>query len=178
MKRMAYFWEYNFYCVSSFLVGVWLSYIMNNLNFMDRINMLMIKISKCIYIIMSIIIVRGYYLHYFNFRENMFWDNVISNMLAVMFIVVCSMLPCKKIKILRFIGEYSFLIYLFQGKIIWGWFPYLNYSDNMRLFIFLVLFVVNIMTAVFVDKLLKKYVNLEKINCFNPRVVFFRKVSK
>ncbi len=61
--------------------------------------------------------------YFYNFRNNWLLDNIASNVLAMGFILIFSMVDCNKFKILRFVGTHSFILYLLQGKIIYR-FPY------------------------------------------------------
>lgn len=93
------------------------------------------------------------------------WDNIVSNLVAFDFIILISLVNVKKLKPLTFIGVHSFSLYLLQGKVIFGIVPYHNYSDNVRLIAFLILFALNLFLAVVFDKIMDSMNNAVKIIC-------------
>lgn len=148
-------WPNSFYCVSSFGIGVIYSYITNVLRyqFSNKI--------KIIIVVVSILAGTGYY---FYFRQNTILDNIASNLIAFMIIILSTITDCKKLKVLYFIGVHSFYLYLLQGKIIFGIFSYDNHSEYINLIAFVVLFLLAILVATIYDMLLKKCFMFEQNN--------------
>ena len=149
MPLMPMIWSHGFYCISSFAVGVIISYLMVTYP---------IHIPK---IIKTTLVIGGFggglmYWHFF-FRKNSIIDNVASNLIAVAFIIMAGFMLSKfKLRVLHFVGKHSFAIYLFQGKIMFGRFPYTNYSNNIRFIMFIALFMINLLVAVAFDTILEK----------------------
>lgn len=150
MPIMVLMWPCCFYCVFAFPVGVLLAIEA------ERISIVVsTKILKIILILLFFSITIWYY---FNFRQNRIVDNIVSILFAFGIMLLTSLVKCNKSKKLSFIGKHSFSIYLFQGKIIFGWFPYSNYASKTRLAVFLILSAVNICIAVLFDLLIPKIV--------------------
>ena len=53
------------------------------------------------------------------------------------------------------LGEYSFPMYLLQGKVIFGIFPYQNYSESLRLLVFVALFIVNLICSIVFSRFMR-----------------------
>lgn len=106
---------------------------------------------------------------HFLFRKNPILDNIVSNLIAVAFIIAVGFLLSKfRLRVLHFVGKHSFSMYLLEGKIIFRWFPYTNYSNNIRFIIFIVLFMINLLVAVVFDTILEKlYLRMD--NSVNKR---------
>lgn len=146
MPIMSKVWIFGFYCVSAFAVGVWVAFLFTQKSF---------NANTWVRIIMSILFVAVGVGYYFVFRQNRIVDNIASDIIAFALISLIGLVNVEKCRVLKFIGEHSFSMYIFQGKIMFGWFPYQNYSATIRLVAFIVLFFVNILIAVLFDKGLK-----------------------
>lgn len=140
-------WMYGFYCVSAFAVGVWMAFFSNKKSF--NVNIYVRIIASILFIAIGV----GYY---FVFRQSRIVDNIASDIIALAYIALIGFVNIEKSKVLNFIGKHSFSIYIFQGKIMFGWFPYENYSDSIKLLAYIVLFIVNILVAVAFDWVIKR----------------------
>ena len=141
-------WEDGFYCVSSFLIGVLLAYGTRKYK--------ITRIPCPIRIAIIILSIAANILYYHHFRSHIIIDNVASNLLAIAYISIIEFWDCSKNKILLFLGEISFAIYLLQGKIIFGFFEYDDYDPNVRLGCFIILLGINIICASMLNRLITK----------------------
>lgn len=146
-------WLYNYYCITAFAVGVWMAAFSNRKSITE---------NTCVRVIAAILCVAIGVGYYFVFRQNIFVDNIASVITAFAFILLIGFVNVEKCRALNFIGRHSFAMYIFQGKIMFGWFPYENYSASIKLIVYIILFFVNMLVAVAFDKAIKLLVN--KIN--------------
>lgn len=150
MPLSALIWDCSFYCVAAFAIGIWLAYLpgskaIGKTDKRLRIGLLILFTTIGVY-------------YYTVFRQSKVFDNIASIAVAFAIILLVSFLPNKRFKVLNFFGKHSFSIYLFQGKVIFGWFPYTNYSDTIKLIAFILLFILDIIVAVLFDMLIESVI--------------------
>ena len=137
----------NWYCISSFMIGVILGKITSTCEI--QINVLM----KVAGIILSIIVGVCYFLY-----PIIHWliDTITSLSISMGFILFVSLLDCTKFKILKFIGTNSFILYLLQGKTIYR-FSYDVFKPGIsRVSAFIVLLVISILLSDIINKKINK----------------------
>lgn len=147
-------WGNNFYCVSSFGLGVIWGILATQRKSIISSNKILKVLGVGIAVIVAII-------YFFEFRRNWIIDNVASNIVAIGYILFFSFFDCKKMRILYFIGVNSFILYLLQGKTI-SRFPYDNYPIGFRVFIYLVLLIAMILLAWAINYVINAYLRFVK----------------
>lgn len=139
-------WRNSFYCISSFCIGVVWGRIASKYE---------IQMNRCVKIMGVIFSVAVNVYYYQIFRVSWLKDNVASNILAMGFILLFSMIDCKKLKVLSFFGENSFMLYLLQGKTICK-FPYSDFKTGiLRVILFLIVLALSIVMASIINYMIK-----------------------
>jgi len=163
MMIIPHIWVNSFYCMSSFTLGVLFGHLSQKhaLKVIDpyiRVSIIVLAMICTIY-------------YYYHFRQNIIADNILSNLLAISFIAFFSFFNCKNLKVLNFLGRNSYVLYLLQGKIIFGFFPYNNYDSYIRLLVTILLFAITVAVAVAwgkIEKLaFKSYYNISSSTHIN-----------
>lgn len=123
-------WRESFYCAGAFIVGVWIGYF--TVEKPVRVSVLF-KFA-------AMVLCFGYIVYYRTYGGNRLFLNIYSIAIALFLILAVQYLPRRVVRTLApFCGKYAFPLFLLEYKIIYSWFPYINYSPRASAFILILL---------------------------------------
>lgn len=132
-------WKSVQYFIPAFAIGVMVSFAHTFMNYKFSKKIVIFGIIK-LSMLNAIFIV-------FLFKKSVVIDIIADFLLALLFLLLIRIVGEKRLRILKWIGDLSFYIYLLEYKIIFSWFDYNMFSVGIRIVAFALLFVITVIAS-------------------------------
>jgi len=143
-------WQFASYCTFSFLLGVIVSC------FAIKHRIILSIYHEALFIALTFASSLFYCYYFVHHKSNFILiDNICSNILGLSFYLLIKCFKLYRFKIIVFIGHVSFFIYLLEWKILYSFFDYKLYPSPVRLIVFFLLFIMTLLLAYAMEKVIK-----------------------